>query len=284
MAKGNLFLLYTLMIRRSGLYPLWRRTNIYKSFNYLYCIRECSVCIYVCGNFTAKTVNSLWIQAVFGLTLVVDSGPGGDWMLVNSSLLWDLWNNIAFLVSQSQLYIYIFIYGRWMKTSKKKASNKKWRFILDSTFQKKHIQWEHMSVSPYMFTRQLLNKTSDSTESEKKHNTYRAIKASKWPNCFGGDPIQTETKRDEKRPRGLTALSNMPEKHRCFLEGGASWWIFKEDVRFLSCFEVWFTFFVVFVFCYCFCWFDGWLVLCVFLGWVGRWRVAGSLERSYCSC
>ena len=130
-----------------------------------------------------------------------------------------------------------------MKTSKKKASNKKWRFILDSTFQKKHIQWEHMSVSPYMFTRQLLNKTSDSTESEKKHNTYRAIKASKWPNCFGGDPIQTETKRDEKRPRGLTALSNMPEKHRCFLEGGASWWIFKEDVRFLPC--LLFLFFVV---------------------------------------
>lgn len=48
----------------------------------------------------------------------------------------------------------------------------------------------------------------------------------------GGIRSQTETKRDEKRPRGLTALSNMPEKHRCFLEGGASWWIFKEDVRF----------------------------------------------------
>lgn len=55
-----------------------------------------------------------------------------------------------------------------------------------------------MSVSPYMFTRQLLNKTS--TESEKKHHSYY-IQPSKPPN----DPIvsagirsQTETKRDVK--------------------------------------------------------------------------------------
>lgn len=171
-----------------------KRTNIYKSSNYLYSfgyVLYLYHLIYVCEHFPAKTVNSLWIQAVFGLTLVVDSGRGEDWMLVNSSLPQGFDEQYRFSSVATPT-----IYRRWMKTSKKKASNKKveihFRFhIPKGIYSDSTCQCHHICLLDSYSTRLPLNR--------KKNTTY--IQPSKPPNApivSGGIRSQTETKRDVK--------------------------------------------------------------------------------------